>query len=500
MKNKLIIISLIFSLLLVSAFSKNIALLVGLNDYLYLPNLRFAEKDAQDLESVLKKAGFDTFLLTGDRISRETIMEEIKFVTEHSSYSDTLLFFFSGHGAGGSTETEKGLLTYYSDQNSRNAMVSHADLKESINKFKGKKIVVVDACNQGYETKGRMARTQNLQNAVDFLMFSSASNQGSHDGFREGNVQINNGIAAYYLKKAIEGYADMNADNTLSAGELEDYLNNHAQFYANYYGQYMEVYNRSNTEELIVLAENREGESSSNSSTSSKIVVLSVGINEYLHKYNLSSPVHDAEVFASVMKEKYDAVNVTLLTDEKATKKGILSAFDNIETEVDKETVFVFYYSGSGFKSDKKEKSPFSLFVYDSMIEQENKNTISQNEITKLANEFSKKTKNTIFILDTSFSARAVYQPETIPNFLLLASSDYDDFSADGFKELGHSLYTYYLLKGLQGSADNKDDGRIETVQLHNYILTGIKKYTDDYGYYLQTPVMKPQKSIVLGN
>ena len=256
MKNKPITIILLLTLFILSAFPKNVALLVGLNNYLYLPDLKYAEKDAEDLEAVLKIAGFDTFLLTGQTISGEAILEQINFIAKYSSYSDIFLFFFSGHGIGGSTETEKGMLTAFSDPERRNAMVSHADLKDSISKFKGKKIVVVDACNQGYETKSQMVRTQGLKNAVDFLLFSSASNQESHDGFREGNIQIDNGIAAYYLKKAIEGYADFNTDNSLSAGELEEYLTKNAQFYATKFGQYMEVYNnRSNNEKLIILGE-----------------------------------------------------------------------------------------------------------------------------------------------------------------------------------------------------------------------------------------------------
>jgi len=255
MKNKpIIIIFLLVLLLSTSIFSKKIALLIGLNNYLYLPNLKYAEKDAKDLETVLKIAGFDTFLLTGQTISGEAILEQINFIAKYSSYSDTLVFFFSGHGAGGSTETEKGMLTAYSDPERKNAMVSHSDLKESISKFKGKKIVVVDACNQGYETKSQMVRTQGLKNAVDFLLFSSASNQESHDGFREGKIHIDNGIAAYYLRKAIEGYADFNTDNSLSAGELEEYLTKNAQFYATKFGQYMEVYNnRSDNDKLIEL-------------------------------------------------------------------------------------------------------------------------------------------------------------------------------------------------------------------------------------------------------
>lgn len=256
MKNKPITIILLLTLFILSAFPKNVALLVGLNNYLYLPDLKYAEKDAEDLEAVLKIAGFDTFLLTGQTISGEAILEQINFIAKYSSYSDIFLFFFSGHGIGGSTETEKGMLTAFSDPERRNAMVSHADLKDSISKFKGKKIVVVDACNQGYETKSQWVRTQGLKNAVDFLLFSSASNQESHDGFREGNIQIDNGIAAYYLKKAIEGYADFNTDNSLSAGELEEYLTKNAQFYATKFGQYMEVYNnRSNSEKLINLGE-----------------------------------------------------------------------------------------------------------------------------------------------------------------------------------------------------------------------------------------------------
>ncbi len=258
MQNKhIILITLLSILFLISGLAKNVAVLVGINEYRYLPHLKYAEKDAEDLKEVLENAGFLTYLLTGNRIGREDILEELKYQADRSSYSDTLLFFFSGHGIGGSTEDEKGLLTRYSDIDGQTAKISHSDLKETLGQFRGKKIIVIDACTQGYETKN-LARNQTLQNMANFLLFSSASNQQSYDGFKVNNIHVDNGIAAYFFKKAVEGEADYNSDNTISAGELYEYMTKEAQVVAHHYNQNMEPYKKTENDQLIFLGESLE--------------------------------------------------------------------------------------------------------------------------------------------------------------------------------------------------------------------------------------------------
>ena len=65
MQNKhIILITLLSILFLISGLAKNVAVLVGINEYRYLPHLKYAEKDAEDLKEVLENAGFLTYLLT----------------------------------------------------------------------------------------------------------------------------------------------------------------------------------------------------------------------------------------------------------------------------------------------------------------------------------------------------------------------------------------------------------------------------------------------------
>ena len=66
------------------------------------------KKDAADLDQLLSRIGFETTLLSGKYISPDAVLGEIKKISRSSKENDTLIFFFSGHGAPGATEEERG--------------------------------------------------------------------------------------------------------------------------------------------------------------------------------------------------------------------------------------------------------------------------------------------------------------------------------------------------------------------------------------------------------
>ena len=136
-KIKLILI--IFLAINAVSLSKNFAILVGINDYAYFNDLEYAEKDAKDLNQLLLSLGFETTLFIGKLISPDTVLGEISRISKYSKEKDTLIFFFSGHGASGEDEGKKGLLTYYSKQENNTMLISHERLKKAFDDFKGNK-------------------------------------------------------------------------------------------------------------------------------------------------------------------------------------------------------------------------------------------------------------------------------------------------------------------------------------------------------------------------
>src|SRR5262245_4182784 len=60
-------------------------------------------------------------------------------------------------------------------------------------------------------------------------------------------------------------------------------------------------------------------------------------------------------------------------------------------------------------------------------------------------------------------------------NRFLLASCGRGEKSIEA-EEFGHGLFTYHLLRGLEGAADRDGDGRVGLAELFSYVATAVKK------------------------
>lgn len=81
---------------------------------------------------------------------------------------------------------------------------------------------------------------------------------------------------------------------------------------------------------------------------------LFIGVGTYTSENitTLEESVNDAtdlrDVFIDPLKAAYDPNNVQLITNEEATKAGIIGAFDNLISSTDENSTVVVYYSGHG--------------------------------------------------------------------------------------------------------------------------------------------------------
>ncbi|HMW74491.1 MAG TPA: caspase family protein, partial [Saprospiraceae bacterium] len=87
-----------------------------------------------------------------------------------------------------------------------------------------------------------------------------------------------------------------------------------------------------------------------------KKYALIIGINQYYDrpglKYStrLQGCVNDANTMKALLHNRFnfDQNDITVLTDEHATSKNVVTAFNQILQKVKAGDVFVFYFSGHG--------------------------------------------------------------------------------------------------------------------------------------------------------
>ena len=72
---------------------------------------------------------------------------------------------------------------------------------------------------------------------------------------------------------------------------------------------------------------------------------------------------------------------------------------------------------------------------------------------------------------------------EEVPfsNITIFNSASGAEFSSD-FDEVGHGLFSYFLMKGLEGEADANNDRQISTMELHEYIFNNVSSQSINLG------------------
>ena len=209
-----------------------------------------------------------------------------------------------------------------------------------------------------------------------------------------------------------------------------------------------------------------------------------------IERYRKSAPVQFAESDARTMRDyltNYIGVpeeNTITLINDMATKAEIeVTIKDRLKGLFREGDTLYLYYSGHGIPADE---TPY-LLPYDGDSESPK---ITAYSIDALYNDLDQLPAKNIFVfLDTCFSGRAGREEkETMllagarPGLLkvkdpLLLSKKIVAFAAaksnqlsNYYKEEGHGLFTYYLLKGLLGDADSNGDKKIQLKELTGYV------------------------------
>ncbi len=130
---------------------------------------------------------------------------------------------------------------------------------------------------------------------------------------------------------------------------------------------------------------------------------LLIGINEYASPKvnNLNGAVNDVTMMHRILVTRlgFDEANVRMLTNEEATRKGILKAIDVLVAEAGEEDVVYFHYSGHG--SRQKDKNGDEDDGFDETILSHDARTPGVRDILddELERRFARIRSNRVFIV-----------------------------------------------------------------------------------------------------
>lgn len=210
---------------------------------------------------------------------------------------------------------------------------------------------------------------------------------------------------------------------------------------------------------------------------------LIIGNTEYIDPglAQLSAPGKDAEDFARVLKDRescaFDDVKVILNQPEHIVRKTI----DDFLNQKKSDDLLVLYFSGHGVRD---ELGALYLAVKNTMRNRLRSTAIKSDYIREAMDQ--SRSRRQVLILDCCNSGAFAQGTKSAIGMsvgtatafesgygrITLTASDATQFAWEGDKVIGetdNSLFTHFLVEGLEGGADADGDGRITVDELYDY-------------------------------
>ena len=234
------------------------------------------------------------------------------------------------------------------------------------------------------------------------------------------------------------------------------------------------------------------------SKSSNNKVALIIGIENYLESPSAKYANLDAKYFFDYARKGFGVKkqNINLLVDEEATfvkTNKALTKWLRSKIKADQSDLIIFFAGHGLASSDGKE---LYLLPQDSDPDLLSRTALSRTELFQEIINLNP--KSVTMFLDTCYSgvsrdekmllasARPIRiianEEEGIPNnFTIFSASQLDQISS-GLKEAKHGIFSYYLMKGLEGKADSNNDKKITNGELLAYMDENISQKASELG------------------
>jgi hypothetical protein len=217
-------------------------------------------------------------------------------------------------------------------------------------------------------------------------------------------------------------------------------------------------------------------------------VAVIIGISNYKSLPKAEFAKDDAQVFYdyAIRALGVKPGNIKLLMDEQADAEEIYTAFKTwLPARVKSTTDVYVFYSGHGLPT----QDGSGLYW---LPQRANRDLISKTGIllAEVNGDIqASKPKSVTIFMDACYSGQArggetlvasarpialKSQPTTFPsNFTIISASQADQISSSS-PELQHGIFSYYLMRGMEGEADLNKDGKITLDEIQAYLSENV--------------------------
>jgi uncharacterized caspase-like protein len=219
-------------------------------------------------------------------------------------------------------------------------------------------------------------------------------------------------------------------------------------------------------------------------------VAVIIGIADYKNLPRADYANDDARVFYdyAIRALGVKPENIKLLVDADADEVGIYRAFNTwLPSRVRSTTDVHVFYSGHGLPTADGQ----GLYVLPQRADRDfiDKTAITQAEINSAIQ--AAKPKSVTIFLDACYSGQArtgetliasarpvalKTEKQLFPdNFTVITASQADQISSSS-PDLKHGIFSYYLMRGMEGDADANKDGKITAGEMQAYLAETVSR------------------------
>jgi WD40 repeat protein len=239
-----------------------------------------------------------------------------------------------------------------------------------------------------------------------------------------------------------------------------------------------------------------------------KLYLVTIGINKYKNaKYNLNYAQADADGVEKAIKTNsgslFKEVVPYNIRNDKAVKATILATLDDIKKKSLQQDVLIVYYAGHGVMT-QGENGEFYIVPHD-IIQLYGKDDILKDKgisatmLKQYAQEIN--AQKQVFILDACQSAgaletvavrgaaeeKAIAQLARSTGTFWITATGSNQFATE-FEKLGHGIFTYALLDGINGAGDANGDKKLTVRELSTFIENKVPELSEKYKGSAQFP------------
>jgi hypothetical protein len=248
--------------------------------------------------------------------------------------------------------------------------------------------------------------------------------------------------------------------------------------------------------------------------TSRDAVAIIIGIQNYKRVPKADFANNDAKEFYeyAIRGLGIRPENIKLLVDEEAEQIELYKVFQNwlpLQVTKNKTNVYVFY-SGHGLPSPDGK----SLYLLPQGVDKQfiEKTALSMQEVISAL--VASKPKSVTMFIDACYSGQtrggetllASAKPIALKtdtnafpsNFTVISASANDQISSSS-PELKHGIFSFYLMKGMEGEADGNKDGKITAGEMQEYLQDKVSRQAMSMSRKQDTQLVGDANRVLIG-